>query len=588
MSTTSEPDTVAAEPAWPAPGSSPVAGGAWRYPGSPPFQDTSLDRLLFRGRADQADEVLNIILSTDLMLLYAASGHGKTSLLNAGVVHHLRERGYWPITVRLNDPSHAPLDAIRNALVDTSERSPDVELLQHPAAPPYEFADDLWDLLNAVEMWSGTKLLEPVLIFDQFEELFTLPWSEPVRRDFIAQFGEVVRGYRVVGRGQGDTREGAPPVKVVLSMREDQLGELEEMASDVPQIMRHRFRLGPLDRSRAEQAIREPALIDDPRFRSRRFGYTDAAVEAILDFLESRERHGAQTGGIDPSQLQLVCQHAEQSILPARAAGGAFVEITEADLGGRGGLEEILRAFYGRVVDSLDPEVQARVRSLCEEGLINRNGRRLSLEEGEIGSEFGLAPPLLGELVERRLLRADARVGSVYYELAHDTLVEPILADRLHREQQRSAARSRRRGRILFAATTVVALAILAAGVFLALNPTASEPDLGSELESGEPLGADRELTSPSGEFRLIMQTDGNVVLYDGDDNPLWSSGTQGNPESYLVMQGDGNLVVYTDGQPIWASGTAAPAGATLTVHDDGFITISAPDGTAMWRRPLD
>ena len=32
---------------------------------------------------------------------------------------------------------------------------------------------------------------------------------------------------------------------------------------------------------------------------------------------------------------------------------------------------------------------------------------------------------MLAGLVERRLLRADTRVSSVYYELSHDTLVPP-------------------------------------------------------------------------------------------------------------------------------------------------------------------
>ena len=53
-----------------------------RYPGSPPFGDTEVDRLLFRGRAAETDEVLHSILSYDLFLVYAVSGMGKTSLLD--------------------------------------------------------------------------------------------------------------------------------------------------------------------------------------------------------------------------------------------------------------------------------------------------------------------------------------------------------------------------------------------------------------------------------------------------------------------------------------------------------------------------
>ncbi|MFC3690379.1 hypothetical protein [Aquipuribacter hungaricus] len=44
---------------------------------------------------------------------------------------------------------------------------------------------------------------------------------------------------------------------------------------------------------------------------------------------------------------------------------------------------------------------------------------------------------------------------------------------------------------------------------------------------------------------RLVMQADGNLVLYRGQ-TPLWSSETSGNPGAFAVMQGDGNLVVYS------------------------------------------
>ncbi len=53
------------------------------------------------------------------------------------------------------------------------------------------------------------------------------------------------------------------------------------------------------------------------------------------------------------------------------------------------------------------------------------------------------------------------------------------------------------------------------------------------------------------------MQGDGNFVLYHRGWTPLWSSGTYGNPGSYIVMQNDGNLVIYNPGgRALWATGT--------------------------------
>jgi hypothetical protein len=67
----------------------------------------------------------------------------------------------------------------------------------------------------------------------------------------------------------------------------------------------------------------------------------------------------------------------------------------------------------------------------------------------------------------------------------------------------------------------------------------------GSTLESGQTLPASQYLTSSSGRCRLVMQTDGNLVLYNDAGRALWFSGTAGNPGAYLAMQaGDGNLVI--------------------------------------------
>ena len=64
---------------------------SYRYPGSPPFRDVDLDRRLFKGRDEEAKKVFHSILSADVFLLYAVSGMGKSSLLNAGVMYRLRE-----------------------------------------------------------------------------------------------------------------------------------------------------------------------------------------------------------------------------------------------------------------------------------------------------------------------------------------------------------------------------------------------------------------------------------------------------------------------------------------------------------------
>src|SRR4029453_8690748 len=79
--------------------------------------------------------------------------------------------------------------------------------------------------------------------------------------------------------------EHAPAVGIVLSLREDYLGFLEEAAEHIPQIMDARFRLAPLDLHAAEEAMVGPAAVTDPGLETRPFALDRTAVTAILDYL---------------------------------------------------------------------------------------------------------------------------------------------------------------------------------------------------------------------------------------------------------------------------------------------------------------
>jgi serralysin len=95
-------------------------------------------------------------------------------------------------------------------------------------------------------------------------------------------------------------------------------------------------------------------------------------------------------------------------------------------------------------------------------------------------------------------------------------------------------------------------------------------------LASGQSLQPGQSLRSPNQLHTLIMQTDGNVVLYDRHSQPLWATNTGGSivPREF-IMQTDGNLVLYgMDNRPNWASNTSGNSGAFLDVQDDGNLVV--------------
>ncbi|MFF7649003.1 DUF6924 domain-containing protein [Streptomyces sp. NPDC007983] len=122
-------------------------------------------------------------------------------------------------------------------------------------------------------------------------------------------------------------------------------------------------------------------------------------------------------------------------------------------------------------------------------------------------------------------------------------------------------------------------------------------------LRPGEQL-VRRTVSCPSGEYSVVHQHDGNVVVYRNADHfAVWATGTNFQhsvcrPEALehqdldrafgrpgrLLLQEDGNLVVYspTD-QPLWSSGTMGRSMAALMIQDSGRLVLRTAEDTIPW-----
>ena len=104
-------------------------------------------------------------------------------------------------------------------------------------------------------------------------------------------------------------------------------------------------------------------------------------------------------------------------------------------------------------------------------------------------------------------------------------------------------------------------------------------------LKAGEVLEKGDGLTSPNGEYTIIMQGDSNFVLYKGK-NPIWAKGTSpGNSAQKVQFRSDGELEVLTwHGDQKWASATPGRGNSNsfFAVRDDGNMVIST-DGEIVW-----
>lgn len=102
------------------------------------------------------------------------------------------------------------------------------------------------------------------------------------------------------------------------------------------------------------------------------------------------------------------------------------------------------------------------------------------------------------------------------------------------------------------------------------------------QLNAPATLIAGQYLHTPANTGLLVMQSDGNLVLYRYG-KPRWASGTNRYPGSRLIVQSDGNLVVY-DGAlvPRWTSRTAGKGGTRLNLQGDGNLVLYSHTG-AVW-----
>jgi surface antigen len=103
----------------------------------------------------------------------------------------------------------------------------------------------------------------------------------------------------------------------------------------------------------------------------------------------------------------------------------------------------------------------------------------------------------------------------------------------------------------------------------------AATTDYGSDtLSAAQQLNPQQYLRSSDKRYGLLLQSDGNLVVYGPGYHVLWSSGTGGSGATRLVMQTDGNLVLYNANTPVWFTATGGTGAAHLSLQTDGNLVV--------------
>ncbi len=446
--------TVAPEPAGGAPGAG--APGAAEHavvdaenpwPGLESFREG--DAAFFRGRARDAEALLQLVRRERVAVLFGVSGLGKTSLMRAGLFPPLRAERVLPVYLRLvHDDAAAPL---RDQVLDAVAAAARAAGLEVPASVP---DDTLWEHFHRTDAdyWTAdNQLATPLLVLDQFEEVFTLG-AEPGRVDrtaaFLEELGDLIEGRSPRAlRERLERREAQARdfdfvrhrYKLLLALRADFLGDLEALRARVPSLGASRYRLLPLSGRAALEvtAVGGPALVaPDVGERIVRLvaGESDDAAGSVpLEQLT-----------VDPPLLSLFCRELNERRKRRPDAAAITADLLS------GSRDAILTDFYERSVAGLDP----RVRAFVEDRLLTSGGFRNTVAQDDALAVDGVTRAALDALVARRLVRREDRDGRPWLELTHDVLTGVVRRSKAMRDESQRFEQSAREAREQAAALT--------------------------------------------------------------------------------------------------------------------------------------
>ncbi|HVT73880.1 MAG TPA: hypothetical protein VHD61_12145 [Lacunisphaera sp.] len=398
---------------------------------------TEETRGYFHGREEEAAELGRRVQRKLLTILFGQSGLGKTSILQAGLVPRLRPEGFCPVYVRLDYDPHSPppSEQIKRAVFRATLAAG--TWTQSGSAVSGE---SLWEFLHHrddVLKDAAGRTLIPILIFDQFEEIFTLAQSDDAGRkraqEFLADLADLVENRPPAALEARIDRDEADAAKfdfaradyrILISLREDYLAHLEGLKAQMPSVTQNRMRLARMTGAQAVAAVRAPA----PQLVS------ETVAESIVRFVAGGT--DLARAEVEPSLLSLICRELNNTRL---ARGQAEIS---ADLLA-GSRDTILSEFYERTL----ADQPAGVRVFIEDELLTESGFRESVAEERVRKGFaaaGAAPDAVARLVDRRLLRVEDRLDLRRVEITHDVLCSVIGASRAIRHEREALEASRR------------------------------------------------------------------------------------------------------------------------------------------------
>jgi hypothetical protein len=372
------------------------------------------DAHLFFGRSAEIEELFNDIVHNTQTVVFGPSGTGKTSIIRAGLFGLARKENFFPVYVRLDHDSKETysIQIIRSIEDEMKKLGGEIENLIPPIS---ETKLSLWEFLHINLFWNKENYsLVPLLVIDQFEEIFTLAKDKEKSAAFFEDLSDLcdnkmpnyIRNYL----NENKLRSEYPDkinYRIVLSLREDFLARLEEQANNILSLRRNRFSLQTITSEQAMEIIMKPGI-----------GIvTENVAREIIKKVSKNEQ-------IETSILSLFCNELNNKRIERNE------KVITLDLVNEFG-DNIIADFYEQIMKMVTPETEQYLETvlLSDDGLHRNNAiRRDVLSKGVTEEELEI-------LQHNRLIRIEEWDGAKRIEFTHDVLCKPAKERREKRNE---------------------------------------------------------------------------------------------------------------------------------------------------------
>jgi len=404
---------------------------------------------LFFGREKETRQLYKALMRSKFMLVYGASGTGKTSLIQCGLQGMFSPRDWLPIFIRRRDHFLASLrEELERHYLERFEdfRAQQLDWYPDDPAPEPETFDSLRDLIKELFNLSYVPIY---LILDQFEEIFTLG-SRSEQDEFFQALDEL------------NLFSEDLFCKIVLVAREEYIAHFYRYEKQLPFLFENRFRV---EKMREEQLL---AAVNGTLTASYE-GYPHFEVrpgtpEEILDKLADKR------GEVDLTTLQVYLDRLYQEDIKRMDSREHLLFDTE--LVGGHKLENILSDFLDEQVARVMVKLHQRFpeeETLTEQNLpmqvlfqlVTDEGTKQNRSAGEIRLELEvgktIVPLPLVEACLEEFASSDSRIlnrlrfaktADERYEIVHDRLAEQIFKKFSTQELRRREAETTIRNKL--------------------------------------------------------------------------------------------------------------------------------------------